>query len=160
MYKLDLPAATESNLDESLKIFAGMMSEPGINAQGLAAERPAVLAEQREAPGPQVRLSDARNALFFAGQPLADRSPIGSVKTLEAATPASVRAFHQRWYRPGRTVVIISGDIDPAIAARLVVKNFGGWKGVGPDPADPDFGKPNPNATTCLLYTSPSPRDS
>ncbi len=156
VYKLDLPAASESNLDESLKIFAGMMSEPGINAQGLAAERPAVLAEQREAPGPQVRLSDARNALFFAGQPLADRSPIGSVKTLEAATPASVRAFHQRWYRPGRTVVIISGDIDPAIAARLVVKNFGGWKGVGPDPADPDFGKPDPKATTTATIVEPS----
>ena len=156
VYKLDLPAATEANLDESLKIFAGMMSEPGINAQGLAAERPAVLAEQREAPGPQVRLSDARNALFFAGQPLADRSPIGSVKTLEAATPASVRAFHQRWYRPGRTVVIISGDIDPAIAARLVVKNFGGWRGVGPDPADPDFGKPDPKATTTATIVEPS----
>ncbi len=156
VYKLDLPAATEANLDESLKIFAGMMSEPGINAQGLAAERPAVLAEQREAPGPQVRLSDARNALFFAGQPLADRSPIGNVKTLEAATPASVQAFHQRWYRPARTVVIISGDIDPAVAARLVVKNFGGWKGVGPDPADPDFGKPDPKATPTAAINEPS----
>ena len=124
VYKLDLPAATEANLDESLKIFAGMMSEPGINDQGLAAERPAVLAEQREAPGPQVRLADARNSLFFAGQPLADRSPIGNVKTLEAATAASVKAFHQRWYRPSKAVVIISGDIDPAVSARLIVKNL------------------------------------
>jgi zinc protease len=156
VYKLDLPAATEANLDESLKIFAGMMSEPGINDQGLAAERPAVLAEQREAPGPQVRLSDARNKLFFAGQPLADRSPIGNVKTLEAATPASVKAFHQRWYRPARVVVIISGDIDPAIAARLVVKNFGGWKGVGTDPADPDFGKPDSRATPTATIVEPS----
>ncbi|WP_085810422.1 pitrilysin family protein [Sphingomonas sp. TZW2008] len=156
VYKLDLPAATETNLDESLKIFAGMMSEPGINDQGLAAERPAVLAEQREAPGPQVRLSDARNALFFAGQPLADRSPIGNVKTLEAATAGSVKAFHDRWYRPSKTVVIISGDIDPAIAARLVVKNFGGWKGVGPDPAEPDFGKPDPNATKTAAISEAS----
>lgn len=156
VYKLDLPAATEANLDESLKIFAGMMSAPGINAQGLAAERPAVLAEQREAPGPQVRLSDARNALFFEGQPLAERSPIGSVKTLEAATPESVLAFHQRWYRPARTVVIISGDIDPATAARLVVKNFGGWQGAGPDPADPDFGKPDPKGTPTAAINEPS----
>jgi zinc protease len=156
VYKLDLPAATEANLDESLKIFAGMMSAPGINAQGLAAERPAVLAEQREAPGPQVRLSDARNALFFEGQPLAERSPIGSVKTLEAATPESVLAFHQRWYRPARTVVIISGDIDPATAARLIVKNFGGWQGAGQDPADPDFGKPDPKGTPTAAINEPS----
>ncbi len=156
VYKLDLPAATEANLDESLKIFAGMMAEPGITAQGLAAERPAVLAEQREAPGPQVRLSDARNALFFEGQPLADRSPIGNVKTLEAATPESVLAFHRRWYRPARTVVIVSGDIDPAIAARLVVKNFGGWKGTGANPADPDFGKPDPKGTPTATLNEPS----
>ncbi len=156
VYKLDLPAATEANLDESLKIFAGMMSEPGINDQGLAAERPAVLAEQREAPGPQVRLADARNSLFFAGQPLADRSPIGNVKTLEAATAASVKAFHQRWYRPSKAVVIISGDIDPAVSARLIVKNFGGWQGVGPEPADPDFGKPDPKSAPTATIVEPS----
>ncbi|MEO7170822.1 MAG: insulinase family protein, partial [Sphingomonas sp.] len=75
VYKLDLPSATEASLDESLKILAGMVSKPNITQAALNAERPAVLAEQREQPGPQVRLSDAMNALFFAGQPFADRSP-------------------------------------------------------------------------------------
>ena len=156
VYKLDLPAATQDSLDESLKIFAGMMAEPAITEQGLAAERPAVLAEQREAPGPQVRWSDAMRGLFFAHQPLADRSPIGSVKTLEAATPATIRAFHDRWYRPARTVVIISGDIDPDVAAKLVVKNFGDWRGKGPDPADTDFGKPDPAAPETATITEPA----
>lgn len=145
VYKLDLPAATEATLGESLKIFAGMMAEPAITDAGLAAERPAVLAEQREAPEAQVRLFDARNALFFAGQPLAERSPIGTIKTLEAATPAKVKAFHQAWYRPERTVVILSGDIDPAAAERLVIEQFAGWRGQGPNPADPDFGAPTPS---------------
>ena len=71
----------------------------------------AVLAERREQPGPQVRYSDKLRETFFAGQPLAERSPIGQLKTLEAATPDSVRAFHDRWYRPENTVVIISGDL-------------------------------------------------
>ncbi|WP_335300447.1 hypothetical protein [Sphingomonas adhaesiva] len=87
VYKLDLPGATDVKLDESLKIFSGMMAEPAITTAGLAAERPAVLAEQREAPGPQVRYGDAIRQTFFAGQPLAERSPIGTIKTLEAATP-------------------------------------------------------------------------
>ncbi|UVO49883.1 insulinase family protein [Sphingomonas sp. SUN019] len=156
VYKLDLPGATEAKLDESLKIFSGMMEEPGINTAGLTAERPAVLAEQREAPGPQVRLYDARNALFFAGQPLADRSPIGTIKMLEAATPESVKAFHDKWYRPARTVVVISGDIDPAVAADLVVKHLGGWAGKGPNPADSDFGKPDPKAPTTATIVEPA----
>jgi len=143
LYKLDLPSATTATVDESLKILSGMMEQPAITDAALNAERPVVLAEQREQPGPQVRLSDAMNATFFAGQPLADRSPIGSIKTLQAATAAGVKAFHDRWYRPERAVVIISGDMDPAVAAQLVVKNFAGWKGIGPTPADPDFGAPD-----------------
>lgn len=143
LYKLDLPSATTASVDESLKILSGMMEQPAITDAALNAERPVVLAEQREQPGPQVRLSDAMNATFFAGQPLADRSPIGSIKTLQAATAAGVKAFHDRWYRPERAVVIVSGDMDPALAAQLIVKNFGSWKGVGPAPADPDFGAPD-----------------
>lgn len=156
VYKLDLPGATDAKLDESLKIFAGMMAEPAINQQGLAAERPAVLAEQREAPGPQVRYGDAIRETFFAGQPLAKRSPIGTIKTLEAATPQTVRAFHDRWYRPSRAVVIVSGDIDPQVAADLVVKNFAGWRGKGADPAEPDFGKPAADAPATRVVVEPA----
>jgi zinc protease len=143
-YKLDLPSATPDRLDQSLKVLAGMMAAPVLNEQTINAERPVVLAEQRELPGPQVRLQDARSAVFFAGQPLADRSPIGTIKTLQAATPAAVKAFHDRWYRPERTVVVLSGDLDPAVLGQLVTKNFADWRGTGPASAEPDFGKPDP----------------
>jgi zinc protease len=154
-YKLDLPAATEAGLDESMKILGGMMARPALTDAAIAAERPVVLAEQREQPGPQVRFGDALRATFFAGQPLADRSPIGTVKTLEAATAASVRGFHERWYRPERTVVVVAGDMDPAVFARLIVKNFGAWKGVGANPADPDFGKPDPTKPVSGVVVEP-----
>ncbi|OYY89237.1 MAG: peptidase M16 [Sphingomonas sp. 28-66-16] len=155
-YKLDLPSATPDGLDESLKILSGMMRQPNITPQALDAERPVVLAEQREQPGPQVRFGDAVRQTFFAGQPLADRSPIGSIKTLEAATAAGVKAFHDRWYRPERAVVIVSGDIDPATAETLVAKNFSGWTGIGANPADPDFGKPDPAQPTTAATSEPS----
>ncbi|KQT32487.1 peptidase M16 [Sphingomonas sp. Leaf412] len=156
VYKLDLPGATDTKLDESLKIFAGMMSAPTISQVNLDSERPAVLAEQREAPGAQVRYGDAIRQTFFAGQPLAERSPIGTIKTLEAATPAAVQAFHERWYRPERTVVVISGDLDPQVAADLVIKNFANWRGKGPNPADPDFGTPSDAAPPTRTVVEPS----
>src|SRR3546814_20340626 len=53
------------------------------------------------------------------------------------------QAFHDRWYRPSRTVVVLVGDIDPVLGGRLIMQHFGGWKGAGPDPADPDFGTPD-----------------
>ncbi len=56
--------------------------------------------------------------------------------------PLRYKRVPRRWYRPERAVVIISGDIDPAVFEALVDKNFSDWKGKGPTPADPDFGTP------------------
>src|SRR3546814_7809703 len=117
-----------------------MMPAPKLDKAALYSERPVVLAERREQPGPQVKVSDLIRTTFCAGQPRAVRSPIGNIKTLEAATPAAVQAFDDRWYRPSRTVVVLGGDIDPVLGGRLIMQHFGGWKGAGPDPADPDFG--------------------
>lgn len=155
-FKLDLPSATREGLDESLKILSGMIALPNLTAAALNAERPVVLAEQREQPGAQVRLSDAVRQTFFAGQPLADRSPIGTIKALEAAKAEAVLAFHQRWYRPERVVVIISGDVDPAIFEQLVTKYFSSWQGNGPPPPEPDFGKPDPTRPTAVAISEPS----
>ena len=134
VYKLDLPGATQSGLDESMKILGGMMYGPAITPEALNAERPVVLAEAREQPGAQVRLQDAMFGLMFAGQPVAMRKPIGTTEMLNAATAESVKAFHDRWYRPERAVVIVVGDMDPAILEQMVVKHFSSWKGIGPAP--------------------------
>ena len=156
VYKLDLPAATPASLDESFKILSGMMEKPNIVPAAITAERPVVLAEQREQPAPQVRFSDKQRATFFAGQPLADRSPIGNIKTLEAATADGVLAFHDRWYRPENTVVIVSGDMDPQVLADLVVRHFASWKGVGPRPPAPSFGKPDARQPAVAVAVEPA----
>lgn len=157
-YKLDLPNATESSLDQSMMILADMMAAPNITNQSLTLERPVVLAEQREALGPRERFQDVRRRLLFAGQRFADRPVIGTVETLTGATAESVRAFHQRWYRPDRTTLVIVGDLDPALFEAQIAKHFAGWKGVGPSPVTPDFGEPSaghPNSAALVEPTLP-----
>ncbi|TKD53084.1 M16 family metallopeptidase [Sphingomonas baiyangensis] len=156
VYKLDLPAATPQGLDESMKVLAGMMANPTITDAAIAAERPVVLAEQRERLSPQSRISDASRALFFAGQPIADRSPIGTIETLNAANAASVSAFHDRWYRPERTVIVIAGDADPAIFAQLIARHFSAWRGDGPAVPTPDFGDPATDASASAVTVEPA----
>ncbi len=156
VYKLDLPSATPAGLDESMKILAGMMSGPNITPETLNAERPVVLAEAREQPGAQTRFQDAMFDLMFAGQPLAKRKPIGTTETLNAATAQTVKAFHDRWYRPERAVVIVIGDLDPALLEQMVVKHFSDWKGAGPAPATPDFGKPSTSGPTTATIVEPT----
>ena len=143
VYKLDLPTATAAGLDESFKILTGMMSAPAITQASLDAERPVVLAEAREQPGAQERLQDTMLGLMFAGQPVANRKPIGTTAALTAASPAAVKAFHDRWYRPDRAVVIVIGDMDPAVLEGLVQKHFSTWTANGPATPAPDFGKPS-----------------
>lgn len=155
VYKLDLPSATTASLDESMHILAGMMEQPDLDQKALDAERPAVLAERREQPGPQVKMANATRELYFAGQPLADRSPIGDVKALEAATPASVRAFHDKWYRPERAVVVVAGDLDPALLEQAITKYFGAWKGDGASPQTPDFGRPQKDEPRVATIAEP-----
>lgn len=154
-YALDLPQATPASLGESMKILAGMMADPNIIDSAVAAERAVVLAERREGDGPQMRISDASRRHFFAGQPLADRSPIGTVATLNAATAARMGAFHQRWYRPENAVISIAGDIDPAVAEQMIKDNFASWSVPGKGAALPDFGEPNPKAPATSVAVEP-----
>ncbi len=155
-YKLDLPNATEASLDQSMMILADMMAAPNITTQSLTLERPVVLAEQRESLGPRDRFQDIRRRLLFAGQRFADRPVIGTVETLTGSTAESVRAFHQRWYRPERTTLVIVGDLDPALFEAQIVKHFAGWKGVGPNPVTPDFGKPSADHPTSAALVEPT----
>ena len=80
----------------------------------VTAERGVVLSELRESDGPQKRIADTTNSHLFANQLLGDRSPIGTAESLAGARAGAVLAFHKRWYRPERTVVVIAGDGEPA----------------------------------------------
>src|SRR5690606_2867373 len=142
VYKIDLPNGQGPVLEESIRLLSGMIREPALSTANLAAEVPIVLAERRERNGPDRRILDQSLQVFYAGQRLADRMPIGTVETLQGATAESVRAFHSRWYRPDNAVVVIAGDADPARLASLVEAHFGDWQVAGPPTPEPDFGDP------------------
>ncbi|MDE8652593.1 M16 family metallopeptidase [Novosphingobium album (ex Liu et al. 2023)] len=142
VFKLDLPDATPASLDETFKLLSGMVTAPTLSASNLKSDLPIVLAEMRERGGAAKRVQDTMQQVFYAGQPLAERSPIGTVETLQAATPQSVRAFYQRWYRPANVTVIVAGDAEPAVLAEYVRKWFSGWKVPGKPAPAPSFGDP------------------
>lgn len=167
VYQLDLPNATRTRLEDSTRLFAGMIQEPALSAENLAADLPIVLAERRERLGPDLRIAMATRELFFTGQRLADRAPIGTVEALQAATPASVRAFHRRWYRPENTVIVMVGDAAPHVLAAVVERYFADWEVPGELAPEPDFGAPempagadpaNPVGETAVLVEPGQPR--
>src|SRR5690606_8068260 len=148
--------ATHAGIDESLRILAGMMAQPNIAKGPVEAERAVILAERRERLSPGSRLGDEIRAFYFAGQRLATHSPIGTEETLLKATPRRLRAFHDRWYRPDRTVIAISGAMDPLVLETMIRTHFSGWKAKGRATPLPDFGKPDPTAPATKVVVEPS----
>lgn len=143
-FKLDLPGVTPQGLDESFKLLSGMMIAPTLSTANLRADVPIVLAEKRESGGKAERIGDAKQQTLYAGLRLAQRSPIGTVATLEAATEASIRAFHKRWYRPENAAIFAAGDVDPAQLEALIKKYFADWNVPGKPAVQPFFGDPLP----------------
>ena len=167
VFQLDLPNATAATLDESVRLFSGMIREPVLNATNISTEVPIVLAERRERNGPERRITEATRELFFAGQRIADRSPIGTVETLQGASAKTVQAFHERWYRPENATVVIVGDADPQLLASSVERYFADWDVAGKAPPEPDFGEPeapaaadpeNPVGETRVMVEPGQPR--
>lgn len=146
VYKLDLPNAHRAALEESMRLLSGMVREPVLSDYTLSAEVPIVLSELRDNSGPQQRVAEATRSTFFEGQLLARRPVIGTAETLNNATPEAVQAFHDRWYRPENTVIVVSGDAEPEVLAALIERYFADWKGVGAPTPQPDFGDPLPPA--------------
>lgn len=168
VYKLDLPNARPAVLVDSVRLFSGMIREPALSTANLAAEIPIVLAERREQAGTDRRIAEATRQVLFAGQRLANRSPIGTVETLQGATQDAVRAFHQRWYRPENAVVVMVGDADAEVLAALVEQYFGDWQVAGEPEAAPHFGDPaapagadpaNPVGETLVIVEPGQPRN-
>ncbi|MEM6266820.1 MAG: pitrilysin family protein, partial [Pseudomonadota bacterium] len=141
-YKLDIPNIDRAKLSESFKLLSGMIREPVLSAENVAAELPIVLAEKRERGGASQRVADLTRRTFFAGQRLATRNPIGTVETLNAATAEQMQAFYDRWYRPENTVIVVAGDAPAEVLAGLVEQWFGDWQGTGEGASPPDFGDP------------------
>ncbi len=142
VFKLDLPNATPVSLDETFKLLSGMVTAPTLSADNLKLDVPIVMAEMRERGGAAKRVQDTMQDVFYKGQPLAERSPIGTVKSLQTATQDSVRAFYKRWYRPQNVVVIVAGDAEPAQLESYVKKWFADWKPTGQAVPAPSFGDP------------------
>ena len=141
VYMLNLPHAAREPLDTSLAVLAEMMAAARFEAAAVAAERPVVLAEKARRPEIATRVLELSERLFYAGLLYGRRDTIGTEATLNGATADGLRAFYRRWYRPERTAIVMVGDADPAMMEELIRARFGGWRGEGPAPAEPDYGR-------------------
>ncbi|HET8657325.1 MAG TPA: insulinase family protein [Longimicrobiaceae bacterium] len=72
--------------------------------------------------------------------------------TLKAIGRSDLTNFHDRYFKAGNALLVVSGDVDPSAVRSLVEKEFGAWKGSGvPDAA---FVQPPAQAGTHLYLVN------
>jgi predicted Zn-dependent peptidase len=80
---------------------------------------------------PMRRIFDLARERFYMGTSLGRRA-LGTKESVEALTPADLRAFWQARYHPTGSLMAIAGAFDWDEVVRLVEKYLGGWSGAAP----------------------------
>lgn len=111
-----------------------------------------------------VALTQARDqpnaiaANVFATVLYGDEHPYGRVaseRSVKAITRADIVAFATTYFRPGRAVITIAGDIEPARARRVVERTFAAWPAGGERPSFSYGAVPTAKARTIYLVDKP-----
>ncbi|HKX65493.1 MAG TPA: insulinase family protein, partial [Rhizomicrobium sp.] len=71
---------------------------------------------------------------------------------VEHPSPADLLRFYRAWYRPGRAILTVVGDIDPDALERDIAARFTDWSGDGPAGAKPVFHIPFGRGLEARLY--------
>ncbi|MGB6233952.1 MAG: pitrilysin family protein [Candidatus Acidiferrales bacterium] len=114
-------------LDRVLWLEADRMGSLNVDQENFTSERQVVEEERRMLVdnSPYGRVQEDLYAAAFTVHPY-HHTTIGSIVDLDKATVEDVRAFHDIYYRPNNTTLVIVGDIDPTQAIAWAEKYFGG----------------------------------
>lgn len=144
-----------SNVDRSLRLMAGMLAHPAFPDAALDRAKAALTASvQRQLQGlitsPRRLLYDT---LFGPEHPVA-RSVISPASEISSITRDDVRRFHETYFRPNNTTLVVVGDVQPAHVMQMARAAFGDWTRASvPTTRAPSV--PAPAPTTVYLIDRP-----
>ncbi|HEX3868463.1 MAG TPA: pitrilysin family protein, partial [Gemmatimonadaceae bacterium] len=145
-YILPIPTDTARIIDQAFTILEDWAHGQVFDSTEVTNERGVVREEWRLGKGASDRMLHEWLPIAFKGSLYADRLPIGNEQSIMTATPARLRSFYSKWYRPDLEAVIAVGDFDPAAIEAEIKKHFGPIpKPVNP-PARPVAGVPSNTA--------------
>ncbi|MGH8736559.1 MAG: M16 family metallopeptidase, partial [Burkholderiales bacterium] len=87
-------------------------------------ERPAIEQEvAQDLSNPQYLMATDLLAAAFKGTPYA-HDALGTHDSFERTTGAMLKKFHRDWYAPNNAVLVVVGDLDPAVTLTRVARLF------------------------------------
>ena len=128
LYKLDLPRNDPALLDTALMLMRETASELTFSPEAVEREKGILLSERRVRDTFQLRNVVDGLEFLYPGARFADRLPIGTAASLEAATADKLRALYDRLYRPENTALIVVGDFDADLVEAKIREHFASWQ--------------------------------
>jgi len=117
---------------KGLEIQADAYANSAIDARELAREMEVIIQEaKRKSDNPSAVATETLYELLHDAHRMR-RWRIGREPGLRAFTRDLMNNFYRNFYRPGNTILSISGDVDPADALRRVTELYGGLESLDP----------------------------
>jgi zinc protease len=121
------------SLEGGLKFLVSALLAPKFRQDELERERQVVLGEyDRNESSPGFKLEQEMKKKLWDGQ-YSRKNVIGDRHVIETVTPEQMRTIKNLYYVPNNSVLIISGDVNPAAAFAEAERVFAPWKR-GDDP--------------------------
>lgn len=153
----DYVVISDDVLKEQLPLAMELLGDVALHATFPASELE--IARTRVLSSLQVSLSEPAEVaqrrfakeLYGADHPYS-KAPVP--ETVKAIRRADLTGFHDRYFRPGNALLVVSGDVNTAQVQELARKQFGAWK-AGTVPQVAIGEAPARQATTIYLVNRP-----
>ncbi|MEP7006951.1 MAG: insulinase family protein [Sphingomonas bacterium] len=139
-YKLDFATADEQGIDQGFGWLRDVADGVIFPNTAVMSERGVVLAEKQSRESPEALVGEAVERFQTPGLRSIDRNPLGTSEALTAATPDTLRAFYERWYRPENAVLVVVGDQQADMLEARIKTGFSSWRGKSDRPVQPSYG--------------------
>ncbi len=137
----------------ALKMEADRMGRLLLRAKDVETERSVVLEEIRESlDNPWDALSRKMDRAAFPNHPYG-RGILGSIRTIARVSRAKIARFYRRLYVPGRTIVLVAGDVEAREVFREAERLFG-KRAAGPAEADTEIRRSRPRARSARIVVA------
>jgi predicted Zn-dependent peptidase len=150
---LQLPVA---QLDAGLGLLSDVALRPAFDAaefDRLKKTRLTAVRQRRDDPSTMANLAIYR-VLYGLAHPYGTFST-GTESSLAGLTLEDVKACYGRIWQPGRSQLIVVGDVTADAVLPLLETRFGGWKGTAPAAVTPPPAPPAPSPRTIYLVDKP-----
>ena len=151
--------ALSSRVEDGFTVLAEVLREPAFpehELERMRAERLSDLAQLRAEPRALADVFFSR--LLYVPESRFARLAGGNEGSIARVTRDQILAYHDAYYRPNATALMISGDITVDDAVKHAARCFGEWQGTAPEVMEPVDAQRFPESRVHVVHKADAPQ--